>query len=87
MEVQAGESDGVASPTEDGYPTVPNGADGHYSGAVPKHRCSIKKKWPEAGKHDEQRCGRCSDDDMEGFIWDMGVVMRREFDSWVEQCW
>lgn len=76
-------ANGTTSPEGGDYLVTSNGTR-----PLPPHECPLrKKKWPQAGKHDELRCGRCSEDDMEGFVWDMGVVMRREFDSWVEQCW
>jgi hypothetical protein len=51
-------------------------------------RCPVpNRSWPARGQHAETRCGRCGEEEMEGFVWDMGVVLRREFDCWVEQCW
>jgi hypothetical protein len=51
-------------------------------------KCPVpNRSWPARGQHAETRCGRCGEEEMEGFVWDMGVVLRREFDCWVEQCW
>ncbi len=43
--------------------------------------------WPEKGEHEDKRCARCEEEELEGFVRDMGMVLRREFDCWVEQCW
>ena len=50
-------------------------------------RCPVGNEWPEVGVHEEKRCSRCEDEELEGFVRDMGSVLRREFDCWVEQCW
>jgi len=50
-------------------------------------RCPAGKIWPESGVHEDIRCSRCEEEELEGFIEDMGRVLRREFDCWVEQCW
>ncbi|KAK4689754.1 hypothetical protein P7C73_g338, partial [Tremellales sp. Uapishka_1] len=44
-------------------------------------------EWPERGTHNERRSAGLSDEDLDGFVLDMGMVLRREFDVWVEQCW
>jgi hypothetical protein len=44
-------------------------------------------KWDEWGRHREERMAGVVEEDMDVFVEDMGVVLRREFDCWVEQCW
>lgn len=50
-------------------------------------RCPSKRIWPEPGVHGELKSNGLTEIELDGFIHDMSVVMRREFDSWVEQCW
>lgn len=64
----------------------PGSSSGNGGQDVPS-RCPEHKKWPASTEHSDNRCSRCGEEEMEGFVWDMGVVLRREFDCWVEQCW
>lgn len=50
-------------------------------------RCPAKRIWPEPGVHGHRKSTGLTEVELDGFIDDMAVVMRREFDSWVEQCW
>ena len=50
-------------------------------------RCPAGNEWSERGCHDDARCAGCEDEELEQFTKDMGMIMRREFDCWVEQCW
>jgi hypothetical protein len=62
--------------------------EGSGSGnAVASTSCPDGIKWDETGVHQEERMSRVDELEMEGFVEDMAVVMRREFDCWVEQCW
>ena len=49
--------------------------------------CPAGNVYPASGKHSETRCGRCEEEELDAFVRDMGLVMRKEFDCWVEQCW
>lgn len=51
------------------------------------HRCPYGLQWLTADEHDDVRSAAISEDEMDGFVADLGEVMRREFDCWVEQCW
>lgn len=37
--------------------------------------------------HAGERLGRFRDQDIDGFVADMAMVLRKEYDCWVEQCW
>jgi len=50
-------------------------------------KCPGKVRWDEWGLHKEERMAGLDEDELDGFVEDMGVVLRREFDCWVEQCW
>lgn len=50
-------------------------------------RCHAGNRYPLTGQHSDKRCARCEEDELDLFVADMGLVMRREFDCWVEQCW
>ncbi|WVQ78622.1 hypothetical protein IAT38_000708 [Cryptococcus sp. DSM 104549] len=64
---------------DNGY--QPNGA------GVGVVRCPDGRAWQEKTRHASERLGRFSDVDADAFVADMGIVLRREFDCWVEQCW
>jgi hypothetical protein len=63
---------------------VENGVKPDQSGVV---RCPAGNGYVPRGEHGDKRCGRCEEEELDGFIMDMGLVMRREYDCWVEQCW
>ncbi|WWD16201.1 hypothetical protein CI109_100627 [Kwoniella shandongensis] len=50
-------------------------------------RCQEGRAWQESDRHAGERLSRFSDEEMDRFVDDMGKVLRREFDCWVEQCW
>ena len=50
-------------------------------------KCPAGVLWPERGLHEDKRCARCEEEELDVFISDMGMVLRREFDCWVELCW
>jgi len=50
-------------------------------------RCSAGNGYSVSGEHSEKRCSRCEDEELNDFMMDMSLVMRREYDCWVEQCW
>ena len=50
-------------------------------------KCPAGNGYPVVNVHSEKRCARCEEEELEGFVDDMGTVLRREFDCWVEQCW
>lgn len=50
-------------------------------------RCHAGNRYPLTGQHSDKRCARGEEDELDLFVADMGLVMRREFDCWVEQCW
>ncbi|OWZ80037.1 serine/threonine protein phosphatase 5 phosphatase [Cryptococcus neoformans Tu401-1] len=62
-----------------GYP--PNGA------GVGIVRCPEGRAWQERNMHAGERLGRFRDQDIDGFVADMAMVLRKEYDCWVEQCW
>lgn len=80
------EIDGDESDDED-----PGDANGQYW--QPHLRCPQHIAWPEPGEHYEldystdQRVGRFSDAELETIVADFAVLVRREFDCWVESCW
>lgn len=61
--------------------------NGEDWGHVPGEKCPGGINWSAVDEHLEVRCGTMDDNDLEGFVADMAIVMRREFDCWVEQCW
>lgn len=62
-----------------GYP--PNGA------GVGIVRCPEGRAWQERNMHAGEKLGRFRDQDVDGFVADMAMVLRKEYDCWVEQCW
>ncbi|WWC69201.1 uncharacterized protein I206_103138 [Kwoniella pini CBS 10737] len=50
-------------------------------------RCSEGRAWQEKHRHASERLGRFNEADMDGFVDDMGMILRKEYDCWVEQCW
>ncbi|KAK8869538.1 hypothetical protein IAR55_000104 [Kwoniella newhampshirensis] len=67
------------------------GANGHghqpNGTGVGVVRCQEGRAWQERDRHASGRLGRFSDEEVDRFVDDMGMVLRREFDCWVEQCW
>lgn len=51
--------------------------------------CPHKRRWPACGAHAgaEQRTAKFSDAEIDAFTKHIGVIVRREFDCWVEACW
>lgn len=54
--------------------------DGHL-------RCTYGRQWDAPTDHKAERSSEMKDAEMSQFVEDMGVVMRREYDCWIEQCW
>lgn len=50
-------------------------------------RCTHKSQWDAPTDHRPERSSGLKDAEMSQFVEDMGVVMRREYDCWIEQCW
>ncbi|OCF71590.1 hypothetical protein I204_07649 [Kwoniella mangroviensis CBS 8886] len=50
-------------------------------------RCQDGRAWQEKNRHASERTGRFSENEIDGFVNDMGMVLRKEYDCWVEQCW
>ncbi|WWC60847.1 uncharacterized protein I303_103423 [Kwoniella dejecticola CBS 10117] len=50
-------------------------------------RCPEGRAWQEKNRHASERLGRFSEAEMDGFVDDMGMILRKEYDCWVEQCW
>jgi len=63
---------------------VENGAITNGKGSV---GCPAGNRYSVSGEHTEKRCSKCEDEELNEFMVDMGLVMRREYDCWVEQCW
>jgi hypothetical protein len=60
----------------------------HQDPAPAQAPCPHGRRWDDANVHHEQKLvGRWTESEMDEFVNDMGSVMRREFDIWVEQCW
>ena len=49
--------------------------------------CPVGISYPPANKHVHKKWAEYDEEDVEGFVMDMGMVLRREYDCWVEQCW
>lgn len=51
--------------------------------------CPHKKRWPSSSDHTsaEKRLAAFTDEEVEQISQDIGLIVRREFDSWVEACW
>lgn len=66
-------------------------ANGHSQSQSQIHtslgRCKRGHSWSPRGEHKSSRTTEMTDDQIDGFVEDMGIVLRREFDVWVEQCW
>jgi hypothetical protein len=71
---------------DQGLQDVPKALDGVIVGDG-KLRCPKGRAWGAPGEHQPKRSAALSDDEMSRFVEDMGIIMRREYDSWVEQCW
>jgi hypothetical protein len=54
--------------------------DGHL-------RCTHRKQWDAPTDHRAERSTMMKETEVNQFVDDMGVVMRREYDCWIEQCW
>lgn len=54
---------------------------------IPGEKCPFNVRWSGIDEHLEVRCATMDENDLEGFVADMAIVMRREYDCWVEQCW
>lgn len=52
-----------------------------------KLRCPRGKLWGGPDDHEDKRSAALTDEEMSRFIQDMGIVMRREYDCFVEHCW
>ena len=65
---------------------VPKTPDGIILGDG-KLRCPKERMWGGPEDNEEARSTRLTDGELVQFIEDMGVVMRREYDCFVEQCW
>lgn len=63
---------------------VENGVQPDANGVV---KCPAGNRYPPFGQHSDKRCSKCEEEELDGFVDDMGWVLRREFDAWVEQCW
>ncbi|WVO14182.1 hypothetical protein L204_101813 [Cryptococcus depauperatus] len=50
-------------------------------------RCHEGRGWQERGRHASERLGRFSETEIDSFVVDLALVLRREYDCWVEQCW
>ncbi|WVW82810.1 hypothetical protein I302_104822 [Kwoniella bestiolae CBS 10118] len=59
-------------------------SDGPGVGVV---RCQDGRAWQEKNRHASERLSRFSEDEVDGFVGNMGMVLRKEYDCWVEQCW
>jgi hypothetical protein len=71
---------------DQGLQDVPKNVDGIIVGDG-KVRCPKGKSWGGPNDHRPRRSGAFTDGEMSQFIEDMGIVMRREYDCFVEQCW
>jgi hypothetical protein len=71
---------------DQGLQNVPKTPDGIILGDG-KLRCPKERMWGGPEDHEERRSTRLTDGELVQFIEDMGVVMRREYDCFVEQCW
>ena len=51
-------------------------------------RCPHERKWGEIGKeHKEHRGLGLSDVEMDDFMVDLGDLVSKEYDAWIERCW
>ncbi|WRT67392.1 uncharacterized protein IL334_004363 [Kwoniella shivajii] len=50
-------------------------------------RCQDGRAWQEKNRHASERLSRFTEKEMDQFVEDMGMVLRKEYDCWVEQCW
>jgi hypothetical protein len=71
---------------DQGLQDVPKNIDGIIVGDG-KLRCPRGRIWGGPEDHEPKRSAALTEDEMKRFIQDMGIVMRREFDCFVEQCW
>ncbi|WOO80902.1 Outer envelope protein 64, mitochondrial [Vanrija pseudolonga] len=49
--------------------------------------CPVHRRWPDRGVHNTERTANLSDDELETIVEDVAVLVRREYDTWVESCW
>ncbi|WVR05329.1 hypothetical protein IAU60_002343 [Kwoniella sp. DSM 27419] len=70
-------------------PREKNGSHGHQPNGtgVGVVRCHDGRAWQERHRHAGERLNRFTEAEMDAFVDDMGTVLRREYDCWVEQCW
>lgn len=73
--------EGINVPWNDNHTSIGTGD------FLPGDKCPLRIRWSAMDDHLEVRCGTMDENDLEGFVADMAIVMRREFDCWVEQCW
>jgi hypothetical protein len=71
---------------DQGLQNVPKTPDGVILGDG-KLRCPKEKIWGGPEDHEARRSAALTEGEMAQFIEDMATVMRREYDSFVEQCW
>lgn len=51
-------------------------------------RCPHERKWGEIGReHKEERGLGLSDVEMDDFMVDLGDLVSKEYDAWIERCW
>jgi hypothetical protein len=51
-------------------------------------RCPHERNWGEIGKeHKEERGLGLSDVEMDDFMVDLGDLVSKEYDAWIERCW
>ncbi|OCF44182.1 serine/threonine protein phosphatase 5 phosphatase [Kwoniella heveanensis CBS 569] len=68
---------------DEAFATTANGS----SKGVGVVRCHEGRAWQERDRHAGGKLNRFAEQDIDGFVDDMGMVLRREYDCWVEQCW
>lgn len=51
-------------------------------------RCPHDRKWGQIGhEHREERGGDLTDVEMDDFMVDLGDLVSKEYDAWIERCW
>ncbi|ODN72989.1 hypothetical protein L202_08387 [Cryptococcus amylolentus CBS 6039] len=66
---------------QDKNPSQPNGP------GVGVVRCPEQRPWQERQRHAGEKLARFEEWEVDHFVADLSMVLRKEYDCWVEQCW
>jgi RNA polymerase II-associated protein 3 len=50
-------------------------------------RCPHERVWGGINDHSEERGRNLTDVEMDDFMVDLGELISKEYDAWIERCW